>query len=238
MRAAGTGVAVGVGGGRGAGGSGAGEWAFPPLWGGDRGPGGGRTGRARSEEASGAVVPQISWTYALSKQPVSFYQVLLQEVVRNDSNQKTKSRPWIFHKILGTTVKLMELKPNTSYCLIVRAANTAGVGKWCEPYKVSPGGRAPEGPGREVCPGSPCLLAFHPHKYTSAAGCSRLGGLRTKPLWRPQGVQSNVLTITATFQLGANDCERLRKSRALTEPGKRLKGDREGSSLGVRRGTG
>ncbi|XP_045691661.1 fibronectin type III domain-containing protein 8 [Phyllostomus hastatus] len=79
----------------------------------------------------------ISWTYALSKQPVSFYQVLLQEVVKNDSNLKTKSRPWIFHKILGTTVKLMELKPNTTYCLIVRAANTAGVGRWCEPYKFA-----------------------------------------------------------------------------------------------------
>ncbi|XP_037023161.2 fibronectin type III domain-containing protein 8 [Artibeus jamaicensis] len=79
----------------------------------------------------------ISWTYALSKQPVSFYQVLLQEVVQNDNDLKTKSRPWIFHKILGTTVKLMELKPNTSYCLIVRAANTAGVGKWCKPYKFA-----------------------------------------------------------------------------------------------------
>ncbi|XP_054449106.1 fibronectin type III domain-containing protein 8 [Pteronotus mesoamericanus] len=81
----------------------------------------------------------ISWTYALGKQPVSFYQVLLQEVVkRNDYKpSRTKVRPWIFHKILGTTVKLMELKPNTSYCLIVRAANTAGVGKWCKPYKFA-----------------------------------------------------------------------------------------------------
>lgn len=52
---------------------------------------------------------------------------------------KVKNRPWIFNKILGTTVKLMELKSNTSYCLTVRAANTAGVGKWCKPYKVSPG---------------------------------------------------------------------------------------------------
>lgn len=51
---------------------------------------------------------------------------------------KAKNRPWIFNKILGTTVKLMELKPNTSYCLTVRAANTAGVGTWCKPYKVSP----------------------------------------------------------------------------------------------------
>ncbi|XP_007105636.2 fibronectin type III domain-containing protein 8 [Physeter macrocephalus] len=81
----------------------------------------------------------ISWTYAPGKQQVSFYQVLLQEVVRkNDSEMpKAKNRPWIFNKILGTTVKLMELKPNTSYCLTVRAANTAGVGKWCNPYKFA-----------------------------------------------------------------------------------------------------
>lgn len=144
---------MGVGGGRGVGGRGW-KWAFPPMWGGDGGQGEGKTGWARSEEASGALFSQISWTYALSKQPVSFYQVLLQEVVKKDNGLKTKIRPWIFHKILGTTVKLMELKPNTSYCLIVRAANTAGVGKWCKPYKVSPGGRAPKGPGREVCSGA------------------------------------------------------------------------------------
>ncbi|CAK6438273.1 unnamed protein product [Pipistrellus nathusii] len=80
----------------------------------------------------------ISWTYALSRQPVSFYQVLLQEMAKkNDKAPKTKNCPWIFHKILGTTVKLMELKPNTSYCLIVRAINTAGAGKWCKPYKFA-----------------------------------------------------------------------------------------------------
>ncbi|XP_007517002.1 fibronectin type III domain-containing protein 8 isoform X1 [Erinaceus europaeus] len=81
----------------------------------------------------------ISWTYALGKQQVSFYQVLLQEVAKknSDGTPKAKSRPWIFNKILGTTVKLMELKPNTSYCLTVRAANTAGVGKWCKPYKFA-----------------------------------------------------------------------------------------------------
>lgn len=77
----------------------------------------------------------------MGKQQVSFYQVLLQEVSKkkDDEPPKAKNRPWIFNKILGTTVKLMELKPNTSYCLTVRAANTAGVGKWCKPYKVSPG---------------------------------------------------------------------------------------------------
>ncbi|XP_057573127.1 fibronectin type III domain-containing protein 8 [Hippopotamus amphibius kiboko] len=81
----------------------------------------------------------ISWTYAPGKQQVSFYQVLLQEVVRKNGTEvlKAKNRPWIFNKILGTTVKLMELKPNTSYCLTVRAANTAGVGKWCKPYKFA-----------------------------------------------------------------------------------------------------
>ncbi|XP_058904657.1 fibronectin type III domain-containing protein 8 [Kogia breviceps] len=81
----------------------------------------------------------ISWTYAPGKQQVSFYQVLLQEVVRkNDSEMpKAKNHPWIFSKIFGTTVKLMELKPNTSYCLTVRAANTAGLGKWCNPYKFA-----------------------------------------------------------------------------------------------------
>ncbi|XP_002719282.2 fibronectin type III domain-containing protein 8 isoform X1 [Oryctolagus cuniculus] len=82
----------------------------------------------------------ISWTYALGKQQVSFYQVLLQEVAKktdDDDSPKAKNRPWIFNKILGTTVKLMELKPNTGYCLTVRAANTAGVGKWCKPYKFA-----------------------------------------------------------------------------------------------------
>ncbi|XP_005327989.2 fibronectin type III domain-containing protein 8 [Ictidomys tridecemlineatus] len=81
----------------------------------------------------------ISWTYTLGKQQVSFYQVLLQEVSKKKEEEppKAKNRPWIFNKILGTTVKLMELKPNTSYCLTVRAANTAGVGKWCKPYKFA-----------------------------------------------------------------------------------------------------
>ncbi|XP_077021271.1 fibronectin type III domain-containing protein 8 isoform X2 [Tamandua tetradactyla] len=55
----------------------------------------------------------------------------------DDELPKPKNHPWIFNKILGTTVKLMELKPNTSYCLTVRAANTAGVGKWCKPYKFA-----------------------------------------------------------------------------------------------------
>ncbi|NIG61186.1 fibronectin type III domain-containing protein [Pontoporia blainvillei] len=86
----------------------------------------------------------ISWTYAPGKQRVSFYQVLLREVVRkNDSEMPkespmdAKNHPWIFDKILSTTVKLMKLKTNTSYCLTVRAANTAGVGKWCKPYKFA-----------------------------------------------------------------------------------------------------
>ncbi|XP_037666413.1 fibronectin type III domain-containing protein 8 [Choloepus didactylus] len=81
----------------------------------------------------------ISWTYALGKQQVSFYQVLLQEMIKESDDElpKAKNRPWIFNKIFGTTVKLMELKPNTSYCLTVRAANTAGVGKWCKPYKFA-----------------------------------------------------------------------------------------------------
>ncbi|XP_019482397.1 PREDICTED: fibronectin type III domain-containing protein 8 [Hipposideros armiger] len=81
----------------------------------------------------------ISWTYALGKQQVSFYQVLLQDVTKKNFSEhpKAKNRPWIFNKILGTTVKLMELKPNRSYCLTVRAANTAGVGKWSKPYKFA-----------------------------------------------------------------------------------------------------
>ncbi|XP_004593915.2 fibronectin type III domain-containing protein 8 [Ochotona princeps] len=82
----------------------------------------------------------ISWTYSLGKQQVSFYQVLLQEVAKKTEDAdspKANNRPWIFNKILGTTVKLMELKPNTGYCLTVRAANAAGVGKWCKPYKFA-----------------------------------------------------------------------------------------------------
>ncbi|XP_055113146.2 fibronectin type III domain-containing protein 8 isoform X2 [Symphalangus syndactylus] len=81
----------------------------------------------------------ISWTYALGKPPVSLYQLLLWEVAKTQENElpKAKNPPWIFNKILGTTAKLMELKPNTCYCLTVRAANTAGVGKWCKPYKFA-----------------------------------------------------------------------------------------------------
>lgn len=92
----------------------------------------------------------------MGKQQVSFYQVLLQEVAKktdDDDSPKAKNRPWIFNKILGTTVKLMELKPNTGYCLTVRAANTAGVGKWCKPYKVSLGEEGPE--VRSLKPGIP-----------------------------------------------------------------------------------
>lgn len=88
-------------------------------------------------------------------------------MVRKNSSEtpKAKNRPWIFNKILGTTVKLMELKPNTSYCLTVRAANTAGVGTWCKPYKVSRGRRGAQGSGTlEVgntpVPPGPLLLAF------------------------------------------------------------------------------
>lgn len=89
-------------------------------------------------------------------------------MVRKNSGEmpKAKNRPWIFNKILGTTVKLMELKPNTSYCLTVRAANTAGVGTWCKPYKVSPGRRGARGSGAlevgntPVPPGPLLLLGF------------------------------------------------------------------------------
>ncbi|KAL6074137.1 hypothetical protein STEG23_025620 [Scotinomys teguina] len=87
----------------------------------------------------GDSTAMISWTYPVGKQQVSFYQVLLQEATKQGNKEmlQVKNRPWIFNKILGTTVKLMELKPNTSYCLTVRAANTAGVGKWCKPYKFA-----------------------------------------------------------------------------------------------------
>ncbi|EDL15682.1 fibronectin type III domain-containing protein 8 [Mus musculus] len=91
------------------------------------------------EHTVGDSTAVISWTYAAGKQQVSFYQVLLQEATKpaDKDTPKIKTRPWIFNKILGTTVKLMELKSNTSYCLTVRAANTAGVGKWCKPYKFA-----------------------------------------------------------------------------------------------------
>ncbi|KAH0507077.1 fibronectin type III domain-containing protein 8 [Microtus ochrogaster] len=91
------------------------------------------------EHTVGDSTAVISWTYAVGKQQVSFFQVLLQEATKQSDQEmpKVKNRPWIFNKILGTTVKLMELKPNTSYCLTVRAANTAGAGKWCKPYKFA-----------------------------------------------------------------------------------------------------
>nr|XP_004664619.1 fibronectin type III domain-containing protein 8 [Jaculus jaculus] len=90
------------------------------------------------EHTVGDSTAVISWTYAVGKQQVSFYQVLLQEAAKQEGKlTKAKNRPWIFNKILGTTVKLMELKPNTRYCLTVRAVNTAGVGKWCKPYKFA-----------------------------------------------------------------------------------------------------
>ncbi|XP_074045020.1 fibronectin type III domain-containing protein 8 isoform X1 [Macrotis lagotis] len=84
----------------------------------------------------------ITWSRSRVKQRVSFYQVLLQEIelrrerVKNEM-PKEKHRPWIFNQIIGTTVKLMELKPNTKYYISVRAANPAGPGKWCKPYKFS-----------------------------------------------------------------------------------------------------
>uniref|UniRef100_A0A673UYQ4 Fibronectin type III domain containing 8 n=1 Tax=Suricata suricatta TaxID=37032 RepID=A0A673UYQ4_SURSU len=91
----------------------------------------------------------ISWTYALGKKQVSSYQVLVQEVANTNDHKlpKEKSQPCFFDKVFGTTIKLMDLRPNTSYCLIVRAANTTRVGKWCKPYKVSPGRRGPGGQG-------------------------------------------------------------------------------------------
>ncbi|KAL1786164.1 fibronectin type III domain-containing protein 8 [Sigmodon hispidus] len=91
------------------------------------------------EHTVGDSTAVISWTYAVGKQQVSFYQVLLQEATKRSDKgvSKVKNRPWIFNKILGTTVKLMELKMNTCYCLTVRATNTAGVGKWCKPYKFA-----------------------------------------------------------------------------------------------------
>ncbi|KAI5240387.1 Fibronectin Type Iii Domain-Containing Protein 8 [Manis pentadactyla] len=80
----------------------------------------------------------ISWTYAFSKQQVSIYQLLLQEADKTrDKLPKAKNHRWVFNEILGTTVKLMELKADTSYCVTIRAANTAGVGKWCKPYRFA-----------------------------------------------------------------------------------------------------
>ncbi|XP_017499552.3 fibronectin type III domain-containing protein 8 [Manis javanica] len=80
----------------------------------------------------------ISWTYAFTKQQVSVYQLLLHEADKTrDKLPKAKNHRWVFNEILGTTVKLMELKADTSYCVTVRAANTAGVGKWCKPYRFA-----------------------------------------------------------------------------------------------------
>lgn len=177
----------------------------------------------------------------MGKQQVSFYQVLLQEVTKKSNEPpNAKTRPWIFNKILGTTVKLMELKPNTSYCLTVRAANAAGVGKWSKPYKVSPGRRGPEGSGRDVC-----TRGFGDWGYTYThrthhfdcfpstwaniqfQGCSLLGSLRIKPLQCPVEMQTNIfisITMIFIFQLGANDREWVGKSKALKEG--RLKGDK------------
>ena len=61
----------------------------------------------------------------------------MQEVVRKNSGEmpKAKNRPWIFNKILGTTVKLMELKPNTSYCLTVPQLTPLGWGHGASPTK-------------------------------------------------------------------------------------------------------
>ncbi|XP_020861775.2 LOW QUALITY PROTEIN: fibronectin type III domain-containing protein 8 [Phascolarctos cinereus] len=84
----------------------------------------------------------ITWNRSQGKQRVSFYQVLLQEMelkkhkVKNEMPRE-KYHPWIFNQIIGTTVKLMELKPNTKYYISVRAANPAGPGEWCKPYKFS-----------------------------------------------------------------------------------------------------
>lgn len=94
----------------------------------------------------------------------------MQEVIRKNDDElpKAKNRPWIFNKILGTTVKLMELKPNTSYCLTVRAANTAGVGKWCKPYKVSLEEGRPTGWGRGLDQGLWQMTApLHPQDSSS-----------------------------------------------------------------------
>ncbi|XP_027717519.1 fibronectin type III domain-containing protein 8-like [Vombatus ursinus] len=84
----------------------------------------------------------ITWNRSQGKQRVSFYQVLLQETelkkdkVKNEMPRE-KYCPWIFNHITGTSVKLMELKPNTEYYIRIRAANLAGPGEWCKPYKFS-----------------------------------------------------------------------------------------------------
>lgn len=164
--------------------------------------------------------------------------MLLQEVAKktdDDDSPKAKNRPWIFNKILGTTVKLMELKPNTGYCLTVRAANTAGVGKWCKPYKVSLGEEGPEVQGQKPETRHPLVWLFLPGPASSHILPGRLKEQASL-------IQTNLsvsITLMFLFQnprfgilpLSAGNSEWARKSRASRKTGKRLKGEDEVNNL-------
>ncbi|XP_072501044.1 fibronectin type III domain-containing protein 8 [Notamacropus eugenii] len=120
----------------------------------------------------------ISWNRSQGKQRVSFYQVVLQEMelrrerVKNEM-PKEKLHPWIFNQIIGTTVKLMELKPNTKYYISVRAANPAGPGKWCKPYKFSTVAADVNGFPKEI-PIKITVLRREPQRKTVHVGIKEL----------------------------------------------------------------
>ncbi|XP_068945357.1 fibronectin type III domain-containing protein 8 [Petaurus breviceps papuanus] len=132
----------------------------------------------------------ISWNRSQGKQRVSLYQVLLQEIelkrerLKNEM-PKEKLHPWIFNQILGTTVKLMELKPNTKYYIRVRAANPAGPGKWCKPYKFSTVAADVNGFPKEI-PIKITVLRREPQRKTVYVGIKELRRLEDLEFIFPQ----------------------------------------------------
>ncbi|XP_028938251.2 fibronectin type III domain-containing protein 8 [Ornithorhynchus anatinus] len=84
------------------------------------------------------VTATITWEGPEAKQRVSFYQVMLRVLETPDGVGSVDAPdPWVFNQIAGSTIKLVDLRPGTRYCLSVRAANTAGAGEWCPPYKFA-----------------------------------------------------------------------------------------------------
>ncbi|XP_025033755.2 fibronectin type III domain-containing protein 8 [Pelodiscus sinensis] len=96
------------------------------------------------------ISAQVSWMAPFSRQPVSFYQLVVQEVDVNSTDTATeKLNPWLL-QIASTSVELRNLTPNVEYLVRVRAVTTAGAGEWCKPYKFAtlvPAGEGFSDPG-------------------------------------------------------------------------------------------
>ncbi|XP_038615161.1 fibronectin type III domain-containing protein 8 [Tachyglossus aculeatus] len=127
------------------------------------------------------VTATITWSGPEAKQRVSFYQVTLRVLETPDGLGAVDAPdPWVFNQVAGSTIKLTDLQPSTKYCLGVRAANTAGAGEWCPPYKFATLAGAEKGFGT-----SPVRVTVRRARETPRRTVHFGGGEEEEPRWQP-----------------------------------------------------